>query len=168
MIVPSETKAVAGQAPLSRDVAIYLDSSAFVKLYVPEAESERVDALLRGRRGLMLSDLTVTEALSAVARRMREGGLSTNIAVDIREAMLADAASDAFERLDLFSSVHREAERLLFNSATVPLRTLDALHIALALSGSATHVLTFDRHMQAAAAIVGLQVIDLSLHTRSS
>jgi predicted nucleic acid-binding protein len=42
-----------------------------------------------------------------------------------------------------------------------PLRTLDALHIALALSGSATHVVTFDLRMRAAALQAGLKSIDL-------
>jgi predicted nucleic acid-binding protein len=43
----------------------------------------------------------------------------------------------------------------------VPLRTLDALHVALALSGAATHVLTFDRRMREAALQSGLSVVNL-------
>lgn len=44
---------------------------------------------------------------------------------------------------------------------SVSLRTLDALHVALVLSGSATHVLTFDLRMRAAALQAGLNSIDL-------
>ncbi len=64
------------------DAGVYVDSSAVAKLYVPEAESERLDAFLQGRRGLILSDLVITEVLSAVARRKREGGLRQNRARD--------------------------------------------------------------------------------------
>ncbi|MEO6080697.1 MAG: type II toxin-antitoxin system VapC family toxin [Steroidobacteraceae bacterium] len=140
-----------------RDAAIYLDSSAFVKLYVPEPESERIDAFLRGRTGLAISELVITEALSAVARRKREGALGAGAANEIREAMLADAASGSFDVLDLTPNTHREAERLLFATDSLPLRTLDALHIALAMSCSATCVITFDRRMREAAALVGFR-----------
>jgi uncharacterized protein len=150
------TEGVRDAAVPPRDARIYVDSSAFVKLYVPEPESQRVDAFLRGRTGLAISGLVITEVLAAVARRKREGVLRSGVASEIREAVLADAASGSFNVLDLDPDVHREAERLLFAVETVPLRTLDALHVALALSASATHVVTFDLRMREAAALVGL------------
>jgi predicted nucleic acid-binding protein len=55
----------------------------------------------------------------------------------------------------------RVAERLLLATGSLPLRTLDALHLALAFWGAATHVLTFDRRMREAAVNSGLNVIDL-------
>jgi predicted nucleic acid-binding protein len=63
--------------------------------------------------------------------------------------------------LDLNPAVHREAERMLLSTESVALRTLDALHIALAASGGATHVLTFDRRMAEATALHGLRVVQL-------
>jgi predicted nucleic acid-binding protein len=143
------------------DAGIYVDSSALAKLYVPEVESERLDNFLRGRRGLMISELAITEVLSAVGRRKREKELRAELANEIRDALLADADSGSFNRLDLSPAVHREAERLLLATDSVPLRTPDALHIALALSGQATHVLTFDRRMREAAVRTGLNVIAL-------
>jgi predicted nucleic acid-binding protein len=152
---------LAPEDALSLDARIYVDSSALAKLYVPEAESEILDAFLRDRRGLMISELAITEVLSAVARRKRERELRAKQANEIRDAVLADADSGAFGRLDLNPKVHREAERLLFATDSLSLRTLDALHIALAISGSASHVLTFDRRMREAAAQVGLNAIEL-------
>jgi predicted nucleic acid-binding protein len=143
------------------EVALYVDASALAKLYVPEPESERLDAFLRGRLGLMISELAITEVLSAVARRKREGGLRPELANQIRDALLADADSGSFARLHLDPAVHRDAERLLLGTASLPLRTLDALHLALAFSGAATHVLTFDRRMREAAVQSGLSVIDI-------
>jgi len=160
MAEPSETEARRAEVP-GIDVSIYVDSSALAKLYVPEPESETLDAFLRGRRGLMISELAITEVLSAVARRRREGELRARDAVRIRDALLADAASGVFTRLDLNPAVHREAERLLLATDALPLRTLDALHIALAFTGAASHLLAFDRRMQEVAALAGLSVIEL-------
>ncbi len=142
-------------------IALYIDSSALAKLYVPEADSDKLDAFLRGKIGLMISELAITEVLSAVARRKRDGALNPELANRIRDALLADADSGSFARLHLDPSVHREAERLLLAAESVHLRTLDALHLALAFSGAATHVLTFDRRMREAALQSGLNVIDL-------
>ncbi len=58
------------------DAGIYIDSSALAKLYVPEPESDALDAILRGRRDLLMSELAITELLSAVARKRREGVLT--------------------------------------------------------------------------------------------
>jgi predicted nucleic acid-binding protein len=146
---------------LGADAGIYLDSSALAKLYVPEPESDTLEAFLRGRRDLMISELAITEVLSAVARRRREGMLTAKQAFEIRDAILADAESGSFHRLDMSPVVHREAERLLFHIDSVPLRTLDALHVAVALLGSATHVATYDARMRAAALYAGLKAVDL-------
>jgi predicted nucleic acid-binding protein len=142
------------------ETGIYLDSSALAKLYVPEPESDRLDSFLRGRRDLLMSELAITEVLSAVARKRREGILSASQAFEIRDAILADAGSGSFNRLDLGPLVHREAERLLLNVESVALRTLDALHVALALQASATYIVTYDARMGAAALHAGLKVIE--------
>src|SRR5262245_54903945 len=131
--------------------AIYIDSSALAKVYLPEPESEALDKFLRGRQNLMISELAITEVISAAARRRKEGLLKPKQANEIRDAILSDARSGSFQRLDLNPSVHREAERLLLSTESVPLRTLDALHISLALSGTATRVVTFDVRMAQAA-----------------
>ena len=144
--------------PIQLGAGIYLDSSALAKLYVPEAESEILDTFLRGRRDLMISDLCITEVISAVARRRREGALEVGQANQIRDALLSDANS--FRRLDLAPFIHRAAERMLLFTESVPLRTLDALHIALALSGEATCVVTFDNRLSEAAALHGLRVVE--------
>jgi len=146
---------------LGADAGIYLDSSALAKLYVPEPESDTLEAFFQGRRDLMISELAITEVLSAVARRRREGTISAHQALEIHDAVLADANSGSFHRLDMSPVLHREAERLLFQIESVALRTIDALHVAAALLGSATYVVTFDARMRAAALHAGLKTFDL-------
>ena len=145
----------------SKNPGIYLDSSAFAKLYAAEPESSRLDRFLRGRTDRMISELSITEVISAVARRRRDGVLGATHAGAIRDAVLSDARSGSFRTLDLSPSVHREAERLLLSTLSVSLRTLDALHIALALSGGAGRVLTFDSRMAEATVLQGLQLVEL-------
>jgi len=112
MAEPSDAE-VTGPVSPGIETAVYIDASALAKLYVPEAESERLDTFLRGRLGLMISELAITEVLSAVARRKREGELRPELANQIRGALLADADSGSFARLHLDPAVHRDAERPL-------------------------------------------------------
>jgi predicted nucleic acid-binding protein len=51
---------------------------------------------------------------------------------------------------------------MLLSSESIALRTLDALHIALALSGPANRVITFDQRMAEAAALYGLDIVKLA------
>ena len=50
---------------------IYLDASAVVTLFVPEAESDELNDPLVGLEDVVLSDLAQTEAASAFGRRAR-------------------------------------------------------------------------------------------------
>ena len=146
---------------IESDAGVYIDSSALAKLYVPEPESEQVERFLLGRRDLIISDLSVTEVISAAARRKREKALSRKQAIEIRDAVLSDAGSGSFRRAGMSPSIHRKAERMLLATESVPLRTLDALHIALALSVESKYILTFDSRMADAATLQGLQIVEV-------
>jgi predicted nucleic acid-binding protein len=157
----NESEARVAESPDKRS-GVYIDSSAFAKLYVPEPESDALDEYLQGRRDLIISDLTITEVISAVARRKREGVLNSKQAREIHAAVISDMKSGSFRCLDSSPTIHREAERMLRSTESVPLRTLDALHVALAISGSATLLITFDNRLAEAASLQGLQLVRLS------
>jgi predicted nucleic acid-binding protein len=137
---------------------LYLDTSALAKLYFPEADSEAMDRALRGRRDLTVSDLAVTELVSALARRRREQRLRADVAAQLSAAMLADLESGMFRRVDLAPAAHRAAERLLL-SVPVPLRVADALHLALAMTAGVAAIVTFDRRLAEAARSLGLSAL---------
>ena len=158
MAAKSEPESSPPEPPQSK-TGVYVDSSALAKLYVPEAESEQLDQFLRGRRDLIISELAITEVISAAARRRREGALNAEQTNQIRDAIMADAQSGSFRRFDITPAIHREAERMLLSADSVALRTLDALHIAIALSAQAQAVITFDLRMAEAAALYGLEII---------
>lgn len=137
------------------DEPVYLDTSALVKLLVPEADSDALNDQLTGLTSVAISDLTITEAASALARRVRDGRLTSTTARRLhREAVRLQAASQCVE---LTPPIHRRAEHLLLTLA-VPLRPLDALHVASALESHAATLVTFDDRLATAATTVGLRV----------
>jgi uncharacterized protein len=144
-----------------RQSAIYIDSSALAKVYMPEAESARLDEFLQRRTDLIISELCITEVISAAARRKREGNLTAKQTGDLRKALIEDAESGSFHRVDITPAVHREAEQMLLSTESTALRTLDALHIALALTANAQLILTFDPRMADAAMLHGLELVTL-------
>ncbi len=137
---------------------LYCDASALVKLYVPEADSDGLNRALRGRRDLLVSDLAITEIVSSLARRRREGALTASIAGRLHRAILSHMEKGVYRRVELLPATHRAAERLLMAVESVALRAADALHLALAVSGDAASVLTYDRRLADAARSVGLTV----------
>jgi predicted nucleic acid-binding protein len=135
---------------------IYLDASALVKLFVPEPESDTLNQALMGAEDVIVSDLALTEMASALGRRTREGRLTHGESRRLyREA---EHLAEVCRRVELTPPVHRLAERLLLTSREVPLRALDALHVAMALEAKAATLVTYDPRMRDAAALQGVFV----------
>jgi len=134
---------------------LYLDASALVKLFVQESESDSLNVALLGARGVILSDLALTEMASALGRRTREGTLTRLQASRLHREALKLATS--CRHVELTPPVHRRAETLLL-SAPMPIRALDALHLATALESGAATIVTFDHHMREVSAFQGLLV----------
>ena len=134
---------------------IYLDASALVKLFVPEDESDELNAALVGVTDVIISDLALTEMASALGRRARERLLSHREAQRLyREAWKVLRSS---RHAELTPAIHRRAERLML-SLPLPLCALDALHLATALDEQAATVVSFDPRLRDAAASQGLFV----------
>jgi len=150
---------IASKAPDLLHGPLYVDTSALLKLYFPEPDSGTVNLLLRGRSDVVISQLAITEMSSALARRCREGGLDKNVAAVARKAVLAHVDNGVYHCVDLMPETHREAERILSETAVTPLRAADALHLALAKSARTISLLTYDVRMANAARIVGLVTI---------
>jgi predicted nucleic acid-binding protein len=134
---------------------VYLDASALVKLFVPEPESDELNRNLVDVSDVIVSDLALTEMASALGRRVREARLTPAEAQRLyREA---SKLLRSCRQAELTPPIHRRAERLLL-SLPIPLRSLDALHVATALVADAATVVTFDPRLRDAAASQGLFV----------
>lgn len=133
---------------------LYLDTSAFVKLFVDEPESDALNAELSAAGEIVLSDLAMTELASALARRAREQLLTSAEAK--RLYAHAERVVSACRVVECTPPVQRRAARLLLTSRQVPLRTLDAMHLALAIESDVSTLVTYDPRLREAAAAQGL------------
>lgn len=123
--------------------AVYLDSSAFVKLVVQEAETDALRAYLttRGDRRVA-STLLRAEAVRAVRH------LGPEVLATVREGI---------RRLDLIAIDDRILDAAGIIEPRV-LRTLDAIHLAtaMALGADLDAIVTYDDRMAEGAALLGL------------
>ena len=138
---------------------IYLDTSALAKLYLLESGSDELNRSLEVRRDLQLSDLAISELVSAMAQRKREGDLSIDAAGRLHRTLLDHVASGHYLRLTLSAEIHRAAERLLLSFDAPALRAADALHLASALAAESRTLATFDKRMRRSAAVLGLALL---------
>ena len=122
---------------------MYLDTSAITKLAVAEEESEALTATLADARVCATSRVGLVE-FRRVARR---GGVSVERTAAVVSALVTVELDEAIERL---------AAKL-----DVRLRTLDAIHLASALSlGDAlTGFICYDARLSDAAVDAGLPAI---------
>ena len=124
--------------------AIYLDSSAIVKLAVRETESDALRNHLRRRRPLVSSALARTEVL----RALLPGGETALV-----------AGRRVLARIDLVR-VNDRVLNLAGSLLPEELRSLDAIHLAIAgrLGTDLSEIVTYDERMTAAARVMGYKV----------
>jgi predicted nucleic acid-binding protein len=145
----------------------YLDSSALVKRYIPEAGSAWIRRLCDAEP-VAISLISVPEIASALARRTREGVLTAQQRDTLFRLFLSNVQS--FVVVDVNQTIAQRAATMLL---TVPvplrLRALDALHVTSAQwafararrRGIATgNFVTADHALVDAAAWAGLPAVN--------
>lgn len=134
---------------------MYLDTSILVKLYVREPDSEFYGKLIDGQP-VGSSVLAYTELWSALLAKERAGLLT---APNRRQAWAAfDRAvmEGNLELLPMSPAIFKRANRILESChPQVPLRSLDALHLASADQCQDWPLVAGDRRMRDAAALLG-------------
>jgi uncharacterized protein len=122
---------------------LYLDSSAIVKLVAREPGTLALVEQVRADPEIVSSALAWTEVVRAVRR---SGG----------RAVRAEAVLERIALVPIDDGVIRSASRL----SPTGLRTLDAIHLATALSleGDITALVTYDVRLAEAATAGGLEV----------
>src|SRR6266508_4136114 len=79
---------------------LYCDTSALLKLYLPEPGSEEFNEVIEGRDDVLVSDLAVTEIISAVARRLRQRVLTREAARRLQHAILRRLDEGVYQRVE--------------------------------------------------------------------
>lgn len=124
--------------------AVYLDSSALVKLVVEEPESAALRRYLRRRRPIVSSALSRTEVVRAVFQEGEDGVARARDVLSTIELIRVN------DRVLIAAGVLRPAD----------VRSLDAIHLATAqlLGADLGRLIAYDGRLLDAAAALGLRV----------
>lgn len=128
---------------------VYVDTSVLAAYYCPETLSAKAEqAILRAGR-TAISLLVDVELASAVARKRREGVLDKTDVARIVGQFNLHVADGCYVRFPVEVS-HFDLAKRWIEQGVVPLRTLDALHLAVCFGNSAV-LLTADAALAKAA-----------------
>lgn len=137
---------------------IYVDTSALVKRYLDEPFSADFEALLLDHGTMAISRLSIVEMRCALARRRRNREIDPVYESRANSELAADIQEGAFW-VGGFGDEHLTAAyHLIGRLAHIPLRTLDALHLAIAEQVSATGFATADKTQADAAEAIGFTI----------
>ncbi len=134
---------------------IYVDTSALVKRYLSEAGSDIFDAFFLDQAPLAISRLTVVEMRSALARRRRDQQITGVLEAQVLEAFRLDVQDGALAVSSFLEDDLTLAYHLMDEVADLPLRTLDALHLAVARRHAIPAFSTADKKQAEAAQKLG-------------
>lgn len=132
-------------------MSLYVDSSALLKRYVDEPDSELADSFLRGDKLLLTARHTIVEVRRNLARLLEGRDL----------ARARTAFAEDLEILSIVELDEMTCEGAAAISEVTGVRTLDALHLAAAqrVGGPAVPFVTFDVRQAQAARALGLTVV---------
>ena len=129
---------------------MYLDTAIIVKLLVRETDSEWFGRNLAGH-SFETSELALAEVRSALLAKERAGHITGPERVRAGEKFLAMVEEDLIRMLPLHRSVLERAGAIqMACHPRIPLRTLDALHVATCDLHHSGTLATTDGRMRAA------------------
>jgi len=110
---------------------VYLDTSVLVAYYYPEPITPLVEKFVRALSRPGISMLTEVEFASALSRKVRENTLTPEDASRIERLFQSHVEEGLFRRLMIDADHYQRAQTWILQFA-VPLRLLDAIHLAVA------------------------------------
>jgi predicted nucleic acid-binding protein len=137
---------------------IYFDTSALVKRYVPENNSQVADMYFVENAPVMVSRLVLLELRCTIARKRRNGEISGAAERNIMDKARQDMQDGVLVMYPMADAYIVEAMRLLEEYPQFPLRTLDASHLAAAQALEVSGLATADAVMRDVAQAMGFPV----------
>lgn len=136
----------------------YLDTSALAKWYLNEPFAEEFESFIQQQPSAAISRLTVVEFRCLLARRRRAGELTKTIESRVFVAFEEDVRGGFLQVHPVADEHFIAALGLISRVGRFPLRTLDALHLAIAQALPVRKLATADRTMAEAGKALGLSV----------
>lgn len=133
---------------------MYLDTGILVKLLTPELETAFFERELQGHP-LTTSELAVVEVKTALCGKERAGFITARLRERAEAKFTAMIADEILQLLVLNQRTLRKATQIVQHcQPTVPLRALDALHLAACDLAQEFPLCTTDARMHAAAQLI--------------
>jgi len=129
---------------------IYFDTSAIIKLYYPEKESERLSKWnIENRIVIPVSLFHSLEIYNAFALKVFRGEITGEQYGRLAECLTADIISGVIKELypDWNQVFQKAAEIALIYTPDLGNRSLDIIHIALAMETGYKKIITFDTRL---------------------
>ena len=140
----------------------YWDTSAVIKLYLDEPDSEKFRGIAATVPRIMISTLTWSEARVTFRRKEADGSLAKGATEQLMRTLFENIEDGRINSMMWGELLEPEAERVIdrcwTRSPCIRVRTLDAIHIASALTAGETIFVTADIRQRDAAAACGLSL----------
>lgn len=142
----------------------YWDSSALVKLYVPEEDTEffvRLSALTDA--AIHTSLIASVELVCAVLRAEVDGRIGSSAARQLIHQFDRDRETGRLVLRDVGDAVREETVRLgtvaFHRKPPIMIRSMDLIHVATASVCGATHFVAVDKRLSDVASLLKLKVL---------
>lgn len=139
---------------------MYIDTSALVPLYALETDSARCEAIVSAGDGLFSSELVIGEMTGTLLAKERAGLITPALRAEIQSKFDEHVAAGLVRLISLNGMTVHEGAEIMHRVHPLPLRTLDALHLATCLGVEAGPLFTRDQRMRAAAVKLGVPLAD--------
>jgi predicted nucleic acid-binding protein len=143
---------------MNAKLIVYLDTSVLAKWYLTEANSEQVTRYIVSLQSAVVSTLTKTEMRCLLARRRRMQEINSDLEAQIYATFLEDITQGHLSLLQVEDKHIESAANLISILPTYSLRTLDAMHLAIAQHHGLERIATADKLFAKAAEALGLKV----------
>ena len=142
----------------------FWDTSALLKLYVRERDSDRFHDLIQTLpEKTAISQFSLAEMHRALWAKVFARAVPSNFAQKAYGEFRADADTALLDVVPFERAVEEEFDRIIpicyQASPPVPIRTLDGLILASALVARTVRLVSTDSRMRAAGTLLGLQVL---------
>jgi len=136
----------------------YLDTSALAKWYLNEPYSEEFEAFIQKQTSAAISRLTIVELRCLLARRRRANEITKTVESRVFTSFEDDMRAGFLQVHPVTDEQVIAASGLITRLGRFPLRTLDAMHLAIAHDIHARELATADKTMASAGKAIGLEI----------
>jgi len=139
-------------------LSVYLDTSVLVSIYYLESITPKARKFLTDKKGLSTSSFSIVEFSSAINRKILMNELSKQDGLKIINRFQNDIEEGYYKVYSFSPDDLTGANNFIIdNLGRVSIRTVDALHVAIALRDNCDLFVTADKAQAKSSEILGLK-----------